>query len=45
MEKVIEIRKERKTTYTERCRSFAVQNFDKEKGLLQYIDLFNALVN
>ena len=45
MEKVIEIRKERKTTYTERCRSFAVQNFDKEKGLLQYIDLFNELVN
>lgn len=45
MDKVIEIRKEGKSTYTERCRSFAVQNFNKEKGLMQYIDLFKELVN
>lgn len=39
------IRKNGKVTYTERCRSFAQKNFDKSKGIDNYVALFVELTN
>lgn len=39
------IRKEGKIAYTERCRAFAEANFDKEKGIDNYVALFQELTN
>lgn len=37
------IKKRGKLCYTEKCTSFAHENFDKENGINQYVELFNEL--
>lgn len=37
------IKKRGKSCYTEKCTSFAHENFDKENGINQYVELFNEL--
>ncbi len=38
------IRKNGKYSYSERCRAFAIENFDKEKGIDNYVALFKELI-
>lgn len=38
------IRKNGKSAYTNRCRSFAQDNFDKEKGIDNYVALFTEMI-
>lgn len=39
------IRKNGKVAYSEKCRSFASENFDKNKGIDHYVALFAELLN
>lgn len=39
------IRKEGKSAYTNKCRNFAKENFDKEKGIDNYVALFKEMTN
>lgn len=38
------IRKDGKSAYSNRCRSFAQDNFDKEKGINNYVALFSEMI-
>lgn len=38
------IRKNGKSAYSNRCRSFAQDNFDKEKGINNYVALFSEMI-
>lgn len=44
MECVKEVMKNGKALYTRRCRDYAVENFEKVKGIQQYMGLFNDLL-
>lgn len=38
------IREENRSNYTDTCRQFAIKNFEKEKGLAMYEELFDRLI-
>lgn len=45
LDAIYTIQKNKKSFYSERCRSFAIKNFDKEKIIDKYIELFNKLTS